>query len=34
MYKRFREGGNLEFATVIKVINALGLKFHVEPTHA
>jgi probable addiction module antidote protein len=34
MYKSFREGGNPEFATVIKVINALGLKFHVEPIHA
>ncbi len=30
MYKSFTKGGNPEFATVIKVINALGLKFHVE----
>lgn len=33
MYKSFGEGGNPEFATVLKVINALGLKLHVEPAH-
>lgn len=30
MYKSFTKGGNPGFATVLKVITALGLKFHVE----
>jgi probable addiction module antidote protein len=30
LYKALSENGNPEFATVMKVINALGLKLHVE----
>lgn len=33
LYKALSTGGNPEFATVMKVIKALGLKLHVEATH-
>ncbi len=31
LYKALGENGNPSFATVMKVLSALGLKFHVEP---
>lgn len=31
LYKALGENGNPSFATVMKVLGALGLKFHVEP---
>ncbi|MGH8583067.1 MAG: addiction module antidote protein [Gammaproteobacteria bacterium] len=34
LYKALSENGNPEFATVMKVVGALGLKFHVEPIDA
>jgi probable addiction module antidote protein len=30
LYKALSPGGNPEFATILKVVRALGLKFHVE----
>ena len=33
LYKALSPTGNPEFATVVKVLNALGLQLHVEPTH-
>jgi len=33
LYKALSENGNPEFATVMKVIKALGLKLHVEVGH-
>ena len=33
LYKALSENGNPEFATIMKVIKALGLKLHVEATH-
>ncbi len=30
LYKALSEGGNPSFATILKVMHALGLKFHVE----
>ena len=33
LYKALSTEGNPEFATVMKVIKALGLKLHVEATH-
>lgn len=33
LYKALSENGNPEFATVMKVIKALGLKLHVEAAH-
>lgn len=34
LYKALSPEGNPEFATVLKVIRALGLKLHVEVVHA
>ncbi len=34
LYKALSPGGNPEFATVLKVVRALGLKLHAEPEHA
>lgn len=31
LYKALSPTGNPEFATVLKVLNALGLQFHVDP---
>ena len=31
LYKALGENGNPSFATVMKVLGALGLKIHVEP---
>jgi probable addiction module antidote protein len=31
LYKSLSSAGNPEFVTVLKVLNALGLRFHVEP---
>ena len=33
LYKALSPGGNPEFATVMKVVRALGLKLHTEPEH-
>jgi probable addiction module antidote protein len=33
LYKALSPGGNPEFATVLKVVQALGIELHVEPTH-
>jgi probable addiction module antidote protein len=33
LYKALSPEGNPEFATVMKVVRALGLKFHVEAAH-
>lgn len=30
LYKALSPGGNPEFATILKVVRALGLRFHVE----
>jgi probable addiction module antidote protein len=30
LYKALSPGGNPEFATILKVVRALGLKFHIE----
>lgn len=32
LYKALSPGGNPEFATVLKVVKALGLRFHVSTT--
>lgn len=34
LYKALSSEGNPEFATVLKVIKALGLKIHIEAAHA
>lgn len=34
LYKALSPAGNPEFATVLKVVRALGLQFHVEATRA
>jgi probable addiction module antidote protein len=34
LYKALSAEGNPEFSTVMRVIQALGLKLHVEPSHA
>jgi probable addiction module antidote protein len=34
LYKALSSEGNPEFATVLKVVRALGLKLHAEPEHA
>lgn len=34
LYKALSTTGNPEFATILKVVRALGLQFHVEATHA
>lgn len=34
LYKALSADGNPEFATVMKVIKALGLKLHIEAEHA
>lgn len=31
LYKSLSPSGNPEFATILKVVNALGLRLHVEP---
>ena len=33
LYKALSSSGNPEFATVLKVMKALGLRFHVEPVN-
>lgn len=33
LYKALSPEGNPEFATVLKVVRALGLKLHAEPEH-
>lgn len=33
LYKALSPGGNPEFATVLKVVQALGIELHAEPTH-
>ncbi len=34
LYKALSPEGNPEFATVLKVVQALGIRLHAEPTHA
>jgi probable addiction module antidote protein len=34
LYKALSPEGNPEFATVLKVVQALGIQLHAEPTHA
>ncbi len=34
LYKALAPEGNPEFATVLKVVKALGVKLHAEPVHA
>src|SRR3989304_3494642 len=34
LYKALSPEGNPEFATVLKVVQALGIKLNAEPTHA
>jgi len=34
LYKALSRDGNPEFATVLKVVNALGIKLHAETSHA
>ncbi|MGA2797905.1 MAG: addiction module antidote protein [Thermoguttaceae bacterium] len=34
LYKALSPDGNPEFATVLKVVQALGIKINAEPTHA
>jgi probable addiction module antidote protein len=34
LYKALSPEGNPEFATVLKVVHALGIKLNAEPTHA
>lgn len=34
LYKALSPEGNPEFATVLKVVRALGLKLHAEPEHS
>lgn len=33
LYKALSPDGNPEFATVLKVVRALGIKLHAEPVH-
>jgi len=33
LYKALSPEGNPEFATVLKVVQALGIRLHAEPTH-
>jgi probable addiction module antidote protein len=33
LYKALSPGGKPEFATVLKVVRALGLKLHAKPKH-
>jgi probable addiction module antidote protein len=33
LYKALSPHGNPEFATVLKVVRALGIELHAEPTH-
>lgn len=33
LYKALSPTGNPEFATILKVVSALGLRLHVEPAH-
>jgi probable addiction module antidote protein len=33
LYKALSPDGNPEFATVLKVVQALGMQLHAEPTH-
>jgi probable addiction module antidote protein len=33
LYKALSPEGNPEFATVLKVVHALGIELHAEPTH-
>lgn len=33
LYKALSATGNTEFATILKVVGALGLRLHVEPAH-
>src|SRR5271169_6151967 len=33
LYKALSPEGNPEFATVLKVVRALGIELHAEPTH-
>jgi probable addiction module antidote protein len=33
LYKALSPGGNPEFATVLKVVQALGIELHAEPAH-
>ncbi len=33
LYKALSPSGNPEFATILKVVSALGLRFHVEAAH-
>ena len=33
LYKALSPGGNPEFATVLKVVQALGIELHAEATH-
>ena len=33
LYKALSPGGNPEFATVLKVVHALGIELHAAPTH-
>jgi probable addiction module antidote protein len=34
LYKALSPEGNPEFATVLKVVQALGIELHAEPSHA
>ena len=34
LYKALSPHGNPEFATILKVVQALGIELHTEPTHA
>jgi probable addiction module antidote protein len=34
LYKALSPDGNPEFATVLKVVRALGIELHAEPAHA
>lgn len=33
LYKALSPDGNPEFATILKVVHALGIELHAEPTH-
>jgi probable addiction module antidote protein len=33
LYKALSPDGNPEFATILKVVQALGIELHAEPTH-
>lgn len=34
LYKALSPHGNPEFATILKVVQSLGIELHAEPTHA